>query len=172
LEEIEACTFLLPHSRRPKSHSRQANEDEEKKIITNFEKVKVGAKKLVMMLTRRKEIGDLTFSKIRGAYKRQRFRVQKVRTKNHETRSLYNYANLGAFEHMHYDTKELADAKSVPVDVYNNLKYNKNLPLFEWNLIDAGSRTRFMAYSRGKSSIFGLQFLVWVMSHIRYCGFI
>jgi hypothetical protein len=72
---------------------------------------------------------------------------------------------------MHFDTKELADAKSLPVDVYENFKHNEDLPLIEWNLIDAASRTRFMAYSRGKSSTFGLQFLVWVMSHIRYSGF-
>jgi hypothetical protein len=41
LEEIEKCTFLLPTSRRPKSHSKQASKEEEAKIITDFEKIKV-----------------------------------------------------------------------------------------------------------------------------------
>jgi hypothetical protein len=94
LEEIEACTFLVPRSRRPKSHSKQASSKEEATIITDFGKIKVGAKKLVMMLTRKKEIGELTLSKVRGVYKRNGFRVQKVRTKNNETRALYDYALL------------------------------------------------------------------------------
>lgn len=72
---------------------------------------------------------------------------------------------------MHFDTKELADMKSLPVDVYENLKHNGDLPLYEWNLIDAASRTRFMGYSRGKNSTFGLQFLVFILSHVRSCGF-
>jgi hypothetical protein len=49
---------------------------------------------------------------------------------------------------MHFDTKELADAKSLPAEVYENLKHNKYLPLYEWNIIDVASRTRFTAYSR------------------------
>jgi hypothetical protein len=49
---------------------------------------------------------------------------------------------------MHYDTKELADAKSLPIEVYENLKYNKHLPIYERNIIDVASRTRFIAYSR------------------------
>jgi hypothetical protein len=71
---------------------------------------------------------------------------------------------------MHYDTKILADQKSLPEAVYENLKYNEHIPLYEWNLIDVASRTRFIGYSRGKSSAFGLQFLVLVLSHIRSCG--
>jgi putative transposase len=49
---------------------------------------------------------------------------------------------------MHYDTKEIADAKSLPLEIYENLKHNTHLPLYEWNIIDVASRSRFMAYSR------------------------
>ncbi len=170
LEEIESCIFLLPDSRRPKSHSKQASKTEEEKIMRDFEKVKVWAKKLVMMLKRKKELGNLTLAKVRWIYKRNGFRVQKVRTKNWEVKSLYNYQALWAFEHIHYDTKELADSHSLPEDVYENLKHNKQLPLYEWNLIDVASRTRFIAYSRWKSSTFWIQFLVLVLSHLRYHG--
>lgn len=148
LEEIEMSTFLLPESRKPHSHAKQASKSEEETIMKNFEKVKVGAKKLVTMLTRKQEISTLTLSKVRGVYKRNGFRVQKVRTKNGETRSLYNYQDISAFEDMHYDTKELADAKSLPTEVYENLKHNSHLPVYEWNIIDVASRSRFMAYSR------------------------
>lgn len=56
LEEIKSCTFLLPGSRRPKAHSKQASKQEEAKIIADFEKIKVGAKKLVMILNRKKTL--------------------------------------------------------------------------------------------------------------------
>lgn len=121
LEEIEACTFLLPGSRRPKSHPKQASSDEDATIISDFWKIKVGAKKLVMILQRKKKLWELTLAKVRWVYKRIGFRVQKVRTKNGETRSLYNYRDISAFEDMHYDTKELADAKSLPIEIYENL---------------------------------------------------
>jgi hypothetical protein len=71
-----------------------------------------------------------------------------VRTKNGEIRSLYNYQTIGAFEDMHYDTKILADQKSLPASVYENLKHNEHLPIYEWNIIDVATRMRFMGYSR------------------------
>lgn len=52
-------------SRRPRSHPKQASQEEEIKILSDFEKVKVGAKKLVMMLGRKKELGSLTLAKVR-----------------------------------------------------------------------------------------------------------
>ncbi len=167
-KEIEACTFLFPRSRRPRTHSRQASSSEETKIITDFKKIWVWSKKLVMILTRKKEIGNLTLAQVRWIYKRNGFRVQKVRTKNGETRSLYNYRDISAFEDMHYDTKEIADAKSLPLEIYENLKHNTHLPLYEWNIIDVASRSRFMAYSRWKNSTFWLQFLIFATSHLRY----
>lgn len=66
LEELKTLgSFLLPRSRRPHSHRKQASVDEEAKVSAAFEHLKVGAKKLVMMLTRKKEIGDLSLSKVR-----------------------------------------------------------------------------------------------------------
>lgn len=65
LEEIERCAFLLPGSRRPKTHSKKANAAEEAKIAADFMQVKVGAKKLLMMLERKKELGNLTLAKVR-----------------------------------------------------------------------------------------------------------
>ena len=170
-KEIETLwMFLLPLSRKPHSHPKQANLAEEAKTLSDFKQVKVGAKKLVMMLGRKKELWNLTIGRVKWIYKRNNLRVQKVRTKNGETRSLYNYRAIGAFEDMHYDTKVLADAKSLPEEIYDNFKNNEHLPLYEWNIIDVASRSRFIAYSRGKSSTFWLQFLVYTLSHLRYHG--
>lgn len=44
-----------------------------------------------------------------------------------------------------------------------------NLPLYEWKLIDVGTRTRFTAYSYELASVFGLMFIVfaalWFRAH-------
>lgn len=169
LDEIKSsCSFLLPKTRRPKSHSKQATKEEEEKILSNFSRVKVGATKLVMIPGRKKELWNLSLWKVKWVYKRNNLRVQKVRTKNWETRSLYDHQSIWAFTDAHFDTKEIADAKSLPIEVYENLKFNEYLPIYEWNFIDVASRSRFIAYSRGKSSTFWLQFLVFCLSHLRY----
>lgn len=168
IEILKLWSFLVPKSRKPKSHPKQANLSEEKQIIDWYEKTKVWAKRLVNNLTTRKEIWNLSLAKVKWVYKRNSFKVQKVRTKNWETRALYDYEKIWAFDDWHYDTKELADSHSLPKHIYDNLQYNTDLPLYERNIMFAWCRARFTAYSRGKSSTFWLQFLVLVLSHLRY----
>jgi hypothetical protein len=56
-EEInKLCKFLLPKSRKPLSHPKQANIEEEKQIIDNYNLLKIGAKRLKMTMGRRKEL--------------------------------------------------------------------------------------------------------------------
>jgi len=160
--------FLKSSSRKPKSHSKQASISEEKQIIDWYEKTKVWAKRLVNNLTARNEIWNITLAKTKWVYKRNWFKIQKVRTKTWETRALYNYEQIWAFDDWHYDTKILADSHSLPPDIYDNLKYNTDLPLYERNIMFVWCRARFTAYSRWKSSTFWLQFLVYVLSHLRY----
>lgn len=162
------CGFLKSKSRKPKSHPKQASKLEEEQIINWFEKTQVWAKRLKNNLERRNELWNLTLAKIRWVYKRKWFKIRKVKTCNWETRTLYNYQEIWAFDDWHYDTKELADAKSLPAHIYENLKHNKHLPLYERNIIFVWCRVRFTAYSRWKSSTFWLQFLVLVLSHLRY----
>ena len=171
LSELETLwSFLLPRSRRPYTHSRQANIQEELLIESCYAGCKIGAKRMYYTLQRREKLWTLTLAQIRWVYKRKGYKVQKVRTKNRETRSLYNYETLWAFEHGHYDTKEIADMKSLPSHIYENFKHNPHLPLYEWNIIFAGCRVRFTGYSRGKNSSIGLQFVIFVLSHLRSCG--
>jgi hypothetical protein len=107
-EILTLWSFLLPKSRKPKSHPKQANNLEEKQIINWYEKTKVWPKRVLNNLTARKEIWSLTLAKIKWVYKRKWFKVQKVRTVNWETRQLYNYEEIWAFEHWHYDTTKIA----------------------------------------------------------------
>jgi len=167
-EVFALWNFLLPESRKPKSHPSQANTLEEKQIVDWYTKTKVWAKRLVNNLSSRKEIWNLTLAKVKWVYKRKWFKATKVRTVTWETRQLYNYEQIWAFDDWHYDTKILADSHSLPKEIYDNLKYNEDLPLYERNIMFAWSRVRFTAYSRGKSSTFWLQFIVLVLSHLRY----
>ena len=127
--------FLKSKSRKPKSHSKQATEKEENLIIKKFNLLKLWAKRLKMTLERKWILWNLSLAKIRWVYKRNWFKVKKVRTKNWEIRALYNYKTIWAFEDWHYDTKVLADSHSLPLHIYKNLKHNEKLPLYEWNIM-------------------------------------
>lgn len=163
------CLFLLPKSRKPKSNSKQASLSEENQIIDWYEKTKVWPKRLVNNLYIRNELWNISLAKVKWVYKRNWLKIQKVRTKNWETRELYNYESIWAFDHWHFDTKELVDSHSLPKHIYNNLAYNKSLPIYEWNIMFVWCRVRFTAYSRWKTSTFWLQFIVYVLSHLRFC---
>ena len=110
---------------------------------------------------------SITFSQIRGIYKRNQLKVKKTRSVNKQRVSLYDYSKLACFEHLHYDTKTIPDTKALPEKIYKKFKFNPELPVVEWNIIDVKSRFRFIAYSHERSSFFGLEFLIFVLQYIR-----
>ena len=69
---------------------------------------------------------------------------------------------LEPYEQMQADTKHILDAGALPRDVYENIK-RKDLPLYEWNIIDAKTRMRFTAYSYRLNSTLGMIFLLLVV---------
>ncbi len=188
--KIEVGLLLAPLKNKvpiPLSNSRSATKEQADAVVEIFNerKVRVGAKRLKMFLKRRsasvnpktpippeiqKEIdllGDLSYSQIRGVYKRNGLRVQKVKTRNKQHTPLYDYKSLACFERLHYDTKTIPDQKALPPHIYEKFKHQKDLPTIEWNIIDVKSRFRFIAYSYSRTSDFGLQFLLFVISFIR-----
>jgi hypothetical protein len=66
------------------------------------------------------------------------------------------------------DTKHILDKKALPTSVYEHI-IGIGLPIYEWNVIDAATRTRFTAYSHRLSSEYGFMFIVtvvlWLRSH-------
>jgi hypothetical protein len=168
---------LLNTSKRPKSNSRTADKKAEEKIKHLFteKKIRVGTKRMRTFLKRRyedsthadeKELLKLTQGQLKGIYKRQQFRVQRVRSSNGERRALYDYRALGCFERLHYYVKHILDKHALPEEIYQLLS-NKEIPKYEWNIIDAKSRFRFMAYSYALSAEFGLYFLLFVIQYLR-----
>ena len=106
---------------------------------------------------------------VRGILKRYNVFQKKVRTANKRRRPLYDYAHLAPFAEMQLDTKHILDLNALPSDVYNHIKA-ANLPLYEWNIIDVSTRTRFTAYSHELSAHFGKMFMTLVLMWIRTHG--
>ena len=175
---------LLSNSTKPLTrHPKQVSIEQEERILELFNNyLKVGPKRLLRHLKRAYGMGGnkykkvnqieaslskLSLAQIKGVYKRNKLKVTRTRTYNKEVAHLYNYQSIAAFEHMHLDTKHILDQGALPVDIYKKFELNNQLPIYEWNLIDAKSRFRFIAYSHNLTSEFGFKFLVSTIQYIR-----
>ncbi|MEA3340070.1 MAG: hypothetical protein U9R15_08905 [Chloroflexota bacterium] len=182
LEEIKDYLSPLKNkSPEPWRHPGQATPFQEGLILWLFygEKWRVGYSSMHTKIDRRfsdhEEIDvdlflltKLTVRQIRGVYSRCGLKVKKTRTKTGKSVPLYDYAALGAFQMMHYDVKILPDQKSLPPDVYHHLLKTKGVPKYQWTLIDAKTKFRFVAYSHNINSEFGLKFLLFCLMYIRF----
>ncbi len=172
VELIQRYQNILNKKRIPKTHKRSARPKSEKAIVTLFtkKKIRVGIVQMKLILTRRfgKNIGlaKLTLGQLKGIYKRNKLKTALVRSANGERRHLYDYVAIACFAFMHLDVKHILDKHALPQDIYDLLSTNR-APIYEWNLIDAKSRTRFTAYSYGLCAEFGYRFLLFAMQYIR-----
>lgn len=177
---------LLSKSTKPKSrHPKQATKEQEEKIVDIFNNyLRVGPKRLRRHLKRgygrkgnkhkrvsqlERSLSELSLAQIKGVYKRNNLKLDKMRTYNKEVVPLYDYRSIAAFEYMHLDTKHILDQGALPETIYQNFDLNSQLPIYEWNLIDAKSRFRFIAYSHNLTSEFGFKFLISTLQYIRGC---
>ena len=172
---------LAHKSRAPKGHSRMATKEQEDCVVTFHKEAKFGYKRLLTHVERTIDGADgrftevkdaklltgLTEAQMKGIYKRRGLKGKKKRAASQRSVRLYDYDSIGAFEYLHYDTKEVTDMKALPIDIYNKFKNNPELPVREWNIIDACSRFRFIAWSHGLTSEFGFHFLIAVIQFIR-----
>jgi len=94
-------------------------------------------------------------------------RMKRVKTKSGERRALYDYKQLETFAYMHYDVKYLTDQHALPQEIYDQFKLNPNIPIYMWNIIEAKSRFRFIAYSHKITSQFGRNFLHLTIQYIQ-----
>lgn len=169
--DLKLFEFLKFGSRRPKSNKRMADQDTEKIILEKHSDLNYGFKRLYKHLKRSgMSIETFSFAKIKGVYKRLKLKGKRIRTQNGERRALYNYEEIGAFEHLQYDTKEILDQHALPKEIYQKFKSLKlNLPKYQWTIVDAKTRTRFLAWSYQLNSIYGLKFLqtaiLWLRAH-------
>lgn len=166
--------FLKNESRKPVNHRLgfKKDSDEEKLIISKFNEGRYGYKRMYRHLGKQGyNVKDVyTLGNIKGVYKRNKLKIKKIRTANGERRSLYDYDIIAAFEFLQYDTKEIMDKHSLPIEIYEKFKSNPKLPIYQWTIIDAKTRVRFLAWSHERCSLFGLKFLEYVICWLRAHG--
>ena len=163
--------FLKSSSRKPKSNKRCFTKEEEEKIVKKYFPSRYGHKRMRKHLIREGfDPNVYTLAKLKGLYKRKEWKTKKVRTKNGERRRLYEYAQIGAFERLQYDTKEITDKHALPSDIYEKFSKDPSLPVYQWTIVDAKTRVRFLAWSHSLSSFFGLKFLETVVFWLRSWG--
>jgi hypothetical protein len=171
-ELISRYQNILNHKRIPKTHKKSASKEEEIKIVSLFndKNIKVGVNQMKLTIDRRfgenQGLAHLTLGQLKGIYKRNNLKTDIVRSANGERKHLYDYQAIACFQFMHLDVKYVLDKHALPEDIYELLSHNE-APIFEWNLIDAKSRTRFMAYSYGLNSEFGFRFLTFAIQWMR-----
>src|SRR5258708_891176 len=163
---------LLSKKRIPRTHKKSASRQDSEAIVSLFQdkNIKVGVNQMKLTLDRRfgenQGLATLTIGQLKGIYKRNKLKTVIVRSANSERRHLYDYKAIACFQFMHLDVKHVLDKHALPEDIYELLE-NNGAPIYEWNLMDAKSRTRFMAYSYGLNSEFGFRFLTFAIQWIR-----
>jgi len=164
-------SFLETLSTRPHAHPTQLGYEEEACIVQKHASLGFGPQRMYTHLKREKEdMSVYTLAKIRGVYKRNNLRKQTKRTKNGNRRSLYNYTEIAAFEQLQYDTKDILDQKALPEEIYSLFADHTELPRYQWTIIDAKTKTRFLAWSKKLSSWYGFSFLLFVICWLRAHG--
>ncbi|MGI8419471.1 MAG: hypothetical protein ACR2LN_02395, partial [Candidatus Levyibacteriota bacterium] len=156
----------------PKTHKKSASTADAEEIVVLFtdKKIKVGINQMKLTLDRRfgenQGLAHLTVGQLKGIYKRNNLKTEITRSANGERRHLYDYQAIACFQFMHLDVKHILDKHSLPEDIYELLA-NNGAPIYQWNLMEVKSRTRFMAYSSGLNSEFGFRFLTFAIQYIR-----
>jgi hypothetical protein len=166
-------------SRAPHHHPLAASQAEANRVVSIFSdlRVKIGPKRMKTILNRKfqdscdpleRSLSSISITKLRTIYRTNQLTKEKARATNGTYRPLYDYTALSCFEYMHFDTKHILDKKALPLRVYEYFSiHQKEIPRYEWNLIDAKSRFRFTAYSYEINATFGLYFLLFTLGCIR-----
>jgi len=162
-------------TRKPSSHKKAATKEQADKLTELFMKgKKVGAKRMMHLIRKYFQGGkadtahltELTIGQIRGILKRRALKTEQVRSVTGQKRHLYDYENLRCFEKLHYDVKYIQDSHALPSQAYRALS-GPGVPRYEWNILDAKSRFRFMAFSYRRPRLFGFVFLLFVILYLR-----
>lgn len=169
-QDLKLFDFLKYQSRKPRSNIRCLQRDEEDFIIKKHTDWHYGPRRMFGQLKRQGvDMKIYTLCKIKGVYKRKNLKNKRIRVASGERRALYNYAEIEAFQYLQYDTKQITDLHALPLDIYLKFKHRKDLPIYQWTIVDAKTKVRFLAWSHNIDSFFGFKFLefviVWLRSH-------
>jgi hypothetical protein len=182
LSEEDVSRLLSPLcdlSTKPHHHPKMATPQQADRVahIFNDLRVKTGPKRLQTLLRRKyhdssdpvdHSLSTIGITKLRTICRTRELKKEHARATNGSYRPLYDYTALSCFEYLHFDTKHILDKKALPPKVYEYFStHPREIPRYEWNLIDAKSRWRFTAYSYEINATFGLYFLLFTIGCIR-----
>ena len=156
---------LEDQSRRPKRIPRKIEQHFEDLIAVEGRMTGYGAQRLTGYLFQ-KYGHELSMYTVKKVLRRNNVVKKRVRTKGGTRRHLYDYEHLEPFREFQLDTKHILDKRALPAAVYEHIQ-KQNLPKYEWNMVDVGTRTRFTAYSHRLSSVYGFSFVVMVLLWLR-----
>lgn len=158
---------LKDQSRRPLRSPNKTEESLENLIVREGKRTGFRYRRLTSYMKLKYNL-LLDENTVKAILKRNGIKKRTRKAANGSRRALYDYESLMPFESLQLDTKHLLDKSALPLDVYDHMK-EKGLPQYEWNLIDACTRSRFTAYSHELSATFGFMFILfstlWLRAH-------
>jgi hypothetical protein len=84
--------------------------------VNNILKTHIGIEKY--------NIHQVTVSKVRGFFKRNKLKCRKLKTANREYRSPFDFMKTMAFSRLYTDIKHIPDKHALPIEIYNKFKYS------------------------------------------------
>ena len=167
-EITESFSFLQNQSRKPLSLHWIAPPTLESMVLKEFAILWYWYRRMLKHLQIKWSISfDIKEWMMKWIYSRNKLVIRKVRTKNWESKPLYNYSSISAFEYLHYDVKHIEDQGALPEEIYKKFQSNAEIPKYQRTIIDAKTRWRFLAYSNSINSTMWLEFLKFTIMFIR-----
>lgn len=108
-------------------------------------------------------------STIGAILKRKKLTRKKKRVRR-EPQTWYTWESLLPFEECQLDTKEIADKRTFPKEVYNYF-VNSSLPRWQWTFEDVVTKIRFLSWSYSRDWACGQVFVSLVVWWLRSFGF-
>ena len=66
-------------------------------------------------------------------------KVRKIKTKSKRHIPVFNYDAISPFQILLYDTKHILDKDALPSYIYDKVKLNPDLSIYEYNMFDVKS---------------------------------
>jgi transposase len=96
---------------------------------------------------------------------------KKKRVKREYHKIKYQWDKILPFEQIEIDTKEIADKRTLPKEIYEYVLNSDFIPKWQWTIIDPVTRIRFLAWSYSKDWACGQVFAKMVILWLRLFGF-
>jgi len=162
---------LADQSHRPKSaHPRSTSKEIVDLIVKRRKETGFGKRRLRWYLALRDNllIPESTIGKI---LRQEKLTRRKKRVRREYSRVKYQWDRILPFEQVEMDTKEIADKRTLPKEVYNYILSADFIPKYQWTIIDPVTRIRFLSWSYARDWSCAQVFAKMVVWWLRLFGF-